>query len=849
MSSTEDKVEQLALANCEREQVHQPGRIQSFGILIGINQSTLCVQYASENVEQVLQMSADRLIGKPMDDALASTEMTHALRGGFGLATIAAQRERLGTFGLNGRTYDVAVSRSDSTFIVELECVSEEERRGSPPVAMVRSMMSQIRTRSGVNDMLESAVISLRRLTGFDRVMAYRFLHRGEGEVVAEARGPATEPYLGLRYPASDIPPNVRKLMVKNPFRLIHNIHDRHSPIVAAADASPLDVSLTHLRGVSPIHVEYLENMGVASTMNVCLVVRGQLWGLFAFHHGRPHLLTPEHRSVCELFGNLFSLQLQQQLEQEVFNQRRRADSILRSLGESTGSDLFDAFDQIAPTLPEVIRCDGLTLVEESRIVRSGRTPSEDATRAIIDHCTLEVTALESLDAVIDGLLEGSAAGALVLDLGTSQRTTLVFFREEVIENVRWAGAKDKKVIKHGPNGPRLHPRSSFEEYTESVHGRCEPWTDVDVSAAVQIRSTLRDLLFASRDASETEWKKQKQHQDLLIAELNHRVKNILALVRSIASQTRDSAESLQQYAVAFEQRITALASAHDLIGGSGIQWARLGELLDSELKAFRRGGAKIMMEGPPVVVRSDVAPILALLIHELLSNALKHGALSDRGESLAIAWELDGSGLTIHWRERVQGVLTQPSRRGFGLTLIQRAVPHELEGECDVQFTTDGLEAKIWLPSDKARESTLDRKRIKAASTETSAARHRPRYSAAIVVEDNMVLAMEMESLLARQGFDKIHSFGRSEACKDSCTPEVLQQVDIAVLDINLGTETSFSLAQWLGSSGIPVIFVTGYDERLEIPDSLSNIPMLRKPVDEQQLSETIRMQIDSTK
>lgn len=842
MNEAPPTIEELALSNCEREQVHLPGRIQSFGALLGFDPATLSLCYASENASEFIGCGVDEAFGRKLDDLLSKRELVHAVRNTLGIPSIERQRERVGVYQVGQHDCDVAVSANDGVAVLELERATSNNSRANPPVALIRGMMSDVCTTAGLDRMLDSAVINLRKLTGFDRVMAYQFLDRGEGEVKAEARSPGVEPYLGLRYPASDIPENVRRVMVRNPYRVIHDIEDEHSPIKSAKGFGELDVSLTHLRGVSPIHIEYLRNMGVSATMNLALIVRGSLWGMFALHHYRPILLPAEHRSVCELFGSLISLQLQQQLEQETVDQRRRADSVLRSLAGSTGLEGVKIVSDAATDLMEVVDCDGIALVEQEHIRRWGVTPSDRVIQATISSSKLAASAFDTLDDVDGATVENGVAGALVVELGPQSQSHLVFFRKEVLLAVRWAGADQTKQIEHGPNGPRLHPRSSFAEYQQSIAGRCKPWSDATISAALQARATLRDLLYLSHDASQTEWRAEKKKQDLLIAELNHRVKNILALVRSIATQTRDSAKSLEQYASAFEQRIAALSNAHDLIGGSGAQWARLQDMVDAELVAFRQSNASIAISGPPVAVRADAAPLVALVFHELVSNAVKYGALSSEGKALSIHWQRESGGLAIHWSEKLTGPRPKQSRQGFGLTLIQRAVPHELGGDCSLDFQDDGLSVRFWLPNDVVRsvpKRKITEEQPKRTSNDSLHLTGNRRD--ALVVEDNMILAMEMESLLIGLGFRNVFSFGRAENCWSEWKDRKLAGVIIAILDVNLGGNTSFELAEKLLTAGVHVVFVSGYDQHFPTPESLLQVPRLRKPVEQDELAEAI--------
>ena len=632
-------LELLALDNCEREPVRIPGRVQTFGALIACDIKTMQTVAYSDNFAEFFPTANKVELEGKLNDVFKERDLIHSIRGALSLPTVSVQRERIGAHKIGNRFHDIAVSVTNGIATIEFEKVGLKDGRPDASIAVVRSMLAGLPSKPGSKELLDSAVKTLRRLTGFDRVMGYQFLEDGAGEVIAEAKSPGIDPYLGLRYPASDIPEVVRKLMVVNPFRMIGDVKDPHAELITGQGSEPLDLSLAHLRGVSPIHIEYLQNMGVHSTMHVSLIVRGELWGLFSFHHYHPTVLPPEKRNVVELFGHLISLQLQQQLEQEVMEKRKKAESIFKSLSKSSGMGLIELFKSNAHNFPEVVPCEGAAVINQDGVTKWGRCPELSVIQSLIQHSDENVYTVSSFLGISDSEEANGICGAAIVELSQSTNSRLLLFRPEQIENVRWAGETDKK-IEYGPKGPRLHPRASFEEYAELVRDKSLPWSQGDVEATIQIAAAFRDAAYSSLDEGQRAWQKQTEHKNLLIAELNHRVKNILALVRSIARQTEGSAESLEQYTQSFERRISALSIAHDLIGGSGFKWAGIRGLLETELSAFVHSTRIVSLRGPDLAVRADVAPLMALMFHELVSNAVKYGALSDVGERLDVFLE-----------------------------------------------------------------------------------------------------------------------------------------------------------------------------------------------------------------
>ncbi len=805
----DDEAFRVALANCAREPIHIPGRVQAFGALLAFDLQDELITHCSTNLADIIG-SAQPPLGFRLKDAIEHRELVHDIRGTIGLPTIQTQRERLGSYKLSHLTVDVAVHRSESFIVVELEKDEHPPERPDIAIAQVRSLLGCLSKEHGYSELLRSAAAALRRLTGYDRVMGYRFLSDGAGEVLAEERAPGLEPFLGLRYPASDIPDQVRASMLKMPFRCITDIKADASDLVSLPDQPPLDLTLAHLKGVSPIHIEYLKNMGVRSTMNLPIINRGELWGLFALHHYRPKLLSPQLRSVCELFGQFFSMEVQQELEREALSRRRRASSLQRSFTqlESGNSRLQQVIDLTGRDLMEIVDADGVAILTAEQCVSIGAVPSGESIRKWLPEPMDELLAIDNLFSLglhaLTSATDGRMlAGMLSLSISTVDASKLIFFRVEETSRVRWAGEPQKR-FDHGPNGPRLTPRASFQEYVEIVSGRSRPWQSSQVAAASEFRTALADAMFQESVASSGHWRRQKEYQDLLIAELNHRVKNILALVRSIARQTKAGAQSLTQYTENFERRIAALSTAHDLAGGSGLQWVALEKLLEIEVRPYN--AEAVYWEGPVVSLKSDVAPVLALVIHELLTNAVKYGALSNPDGRLAVHWRALSGGLELIWNEKLSHSVLTPNDSGFGMSLIRRAIPHECGGEAMVEFGQDGMRARFWLPSDAVRFSDADTASHRSVPASTAKIEQLS-IERALIVENNLILSMELEKLMLSLGCQSVACAADAEQAQQLVEHERFQ---VAVLDIHLGSGTSLEFAEHLQQLGVPWIFLS---------------------------------------
>ena len=284
------------LTDCDREPIHIPGTIQPYGVLFVLAEPALTVTQVSENVGDHLPLRVEDILGRPLSTMIDP-------------ASVAEVREALGEerwqemnplhISAHGRQFDGIVHRHEGAAILELEPNpnSESTHRDAPPVPAGAAADS---TRGTSAELADVVVQQIRRVTGFERVMFYRFHEDGHGSVDAEAKEPALEPYLGLHYPASDIPAQARELYRKNWLRLIFDASAKPArvvPTLRVDTGGPLDLSFSVLRSVSPIHLEYMANMGVRASMSISLIVRDRLWGLIScLNHTSPRRVSHETR-------------------------------------------------------------------------------------------------------------------------------------------------------------------------------------------------------------------------------------------------------------------------------------------------------------------------------------------------------------------------------------------------------------------------------------------------------------------------------------------------------------------------------------------------------------------------
>ncbi|BBD01623.1 MULTISPECIES: HWE histidine kinase domain-containing protein [Sphingobium] len=822
------------LSNCDREPIHVLGTVQPFGFLISLTADWL-VSRVSANSAQFIGLTPDDMLGKPIA-ALLDGEAIHALRNRITLLRGPDSVERLFSIPLiaGGPPFDVAVHFSGQLVVVEAEPASHDEMEAS---STVRSMVARLAQAEGMTAFLRDGARQVRALTGFDRVMVYRFADGGDGEVVAEALKPGIDSFFGLHYPASDIPAQARALYLRNIFRIIADVKAPPVPVVPALDptGAALDMSLCLTRAVSPIHIEYLGNMGVGASLSISIIVEGKLWGLFACHHYAPRLPTFAQRSAAELFGQIFSMMLESRERAETATYegkaRQVADRLLSAVAQD--HDLLTNARWLGDIIFDTIPADGVGVYIDGQMTFSGLAPDASAFVAIVSMLNrVAASQVYTTDSLSSVLPEAAAyadrvSGVLAIPLSRRPRDYVVLFRAEQLRSVRWAGNPEKE-IEYGPNGPRLTPRKSFESWSQLVKGVALPFLPAELRVAEALRTALLEVILRMSDSADAERQRAHEKQELLIAELNHRVRNILSLIRGLLSQTRDSARSVDEFIGTLESRVHALARAHDQITADRWSPARLYDLIEVESGAYLgERSDRVQLSGPNVLLTPGCFTVLALVIHEMLTNAAKYGALSDSG-TVKIDWRVDEDGsLLIDWTESGGPPVVAPTRRGFGSTVIERSIPYDLGGHAEISYRLAGIEAHFCIPSIHVVSVLPD---VTATDRAKPAAPVVPgllKGRNVLLVEDNMIIAMDGEDALRDLGADVVTaaSVGRAHEAI------AIQSVDLAVLDFNLGHETSLPIADMLAERGIPFLFATGYGDGLELPARFEAVTLLKKP------------------
>jgi chemotaxis family two-component system sensor kinase Cph1 len=495
------------LDNCADEPIHIPGSIQPRGALFAVSEPGLIVTRVSSNLGEIVGLTASDAPGRPLVELIGSPAADNIIHA---LATFGDLRERnpldvvVDVQGVPVE-FDAILHRNPAgVLIVELEPAKGPRPFSFPNTYQaVRGAVSDLNRTVSVDELYRIAARAVRQLTGFDRVMVYRYDHEFNGGVVAEDRRLDLESFLGLHYPASDIPVQARDLYEKNWIRLISDVDYRPAPIYPSLDPDtqdPLDLTFATLRSVSPIHIEYLQNMGVRASMSISLLRDGVLWGLIACHHySGAHTPPFGVRAAAEFLGSTLSLRLVDQVKEDELRSALASQSVLASLTRS----ILDESRTLAEVLhspsglPALIPTDGLALSVEGVVASSGAVPDVDTVRRLAAWAASsgeERLVTDSLTASLPWLSPSSEfCGLLALSLPEDQY--ILLFRSEARQAIDWGGNPNAK--QGTPDQPaRLSPRKSFERWQEEVKLRSNPWTTHEVGLASAVRSRVVETLY-----------------------------------------------------------------------------------------------------------------------------------------------------------------------------------------------------------------------------------------------------------------------------------------------------------------------------------------------------------------
>lgn len=711
------------LSLCSQEPIKIPGSVQPNGLLLALEDTSLRVLQVSANAEDYFNVNP---LGQLLSD-LVGREWTEQFRTTITHTSLEGTPLYLGTLTLEASqradAFQAITHRNNGFLILELEMVdSLQPVNFADLYSSVRTFMSELQRVKKAQDLTMLAAREVRRITGFDRVLIYKFSDVWDGQVVAEDRDQAVPSYQGLWFPASDIPKQALELYRLNRLRLISDVGYEPVPIVPPLHpdtSQPIDLSFSVLRSVSPIHIEYLKNMGVGASMSISILRNGELWGLIACHHRVARPISFQIRTACDFLGQAFALQLAAAEQTADYAQRFKLKLIESQLLTYMAQEehFVDGLIKHPADVLRLMQAEGVAIIFQDQCTLLGSTPTEDLVRQIPDWLTTQqhndvYHSHEFGTDIQDGRFVEKASGVLAIAISKLSPSYVIWFRPEVVQTVKWAGSP-VKAVQPETDGERfrIHPRKSFETWRETVRGKALAWDKAEIDAAADLRVSILEIVL-----------RKAEELALLTGELERSNKELEAFSYSVSHDLRAPFRHIVGYSSLLRERVSS-GGDEDTIRyvDTIIESARsAGSLVDNLLHFAQIGRASLTLglisqsalvaevsgelqrEIPPTrevvwriagnlpAVQGDLV-LLRLVWQNLISNALKYSRTRECSEVEVSFQEMDtetiffvrdnGVGFDSRYAHKLFGVFQRLHRmedfegNGIGLANVRRIV------------------------------------------------------------------------------------------------------------------------------------------------------------------------------
>lgn len=704
--------DKVNLTNCDREPIHIIGKSQAHGVILACDKDTLEITQCSDNALEILGRGTDYFLGKHITVLLPERSMPFLEMG-------VDEKILLPELQINDSPFLVIAHISNNSVILDIEPAGDNLN----PIQFqeqLSKILNELNAAETSQEIGNRAVDLVKYLYAYDRVMLYQFDEEWNGEVVAEEKEDHLESWLGLHYPATDIPKPSRDLFLKQGVRIIQDVnyipsplHPEYSPI----DNKPLDLSRSELRGVSPIHIEYLKNMKVGASLTAAIILNGKLWGLLACHHYSSKFVNYHQRQSVKLLTQVLTNRLAM-ISSGIFNERSKDAKITRELIIKNLRNKRDVNSVLAtenPGLIDVVKSSGAALSYKGELCLIGKTPSKEEVEDLIysflskEDKLFQTRNLERLYPAA-AKYRDRASGVLAVKIGDERNNYLLWFREETAQTVDWGG-KPQKIEMIEDEKVVLHPRKSFEKWTQKVSGISLPWKEYEIDAVIAFRESFTHIIL----------EQQQEEIKTLNEKLNFVNKELEAFSYSVSHDLRAPLRGIRGFAKILKEDaeekldvdgnkaldiILRSASEMNSLIEDLLLYAKLGEeqvpqtpvninkLISSILDSFN------LKEEYPVTdiqVEKDFLEVygnkmlLTQLYSNLISNALKYSANKEKpvveiGYKREITGQCtyfvkdNGIGFDLRFKDKIFKVFTRLAGNdypgtGIGLAIVRKVI------------------------------------------------------------------------------------------------------------------------------------------------------------------------------
>jgi chemotaxis family two-component system sensor kinase Cph1 len=727
------------LSNCDSEPIHIPGQIQSHGFLIAVDANCI-IRFHSENITEFLPGLPPDLLGRPIRDIeplIGANEPPDFINQllSFGRGNKSFDQTNPFNTDIQGKPYFLIINVSGPLYLLEFEPTVSDLK--SDLQRMIGRSISVMLADKDLNNLLKNTAQQVKDIIGYDRVMVYRFADDGHGEVIAESKNENLESWLGLHYPASDIPQQARELYKQNLTRLIADVHTTPSKIISTKQLSednPLDLTHSQIRAVSPIHIQYLKNMGVASSFSISLIYKKELWGLIACHNYTPRYIDYKARDSAKLIGQILSsaLEFRQDEANQLFQDRFKSVVDTLSKNMLKNNSIEDAL-----TLPDVnimhaTNATGAAFIYENNIIKIGKTPDDEQLQDIISwvktnvHETIYYSHEFPYVHPQADAYKKVASGLMVLTLSAELSEYILWFKPERLENITWAGDPNKPVEQSANGSMQISPRHSFDAWSQEVSGKSEVWLDEEIKSVARLRAEVTYAINQKAGAIRMLNERLKQayeELDTFSFTISHDLKNPLSTIKGYAQMLTKNA-SLEPRTRDVLSKIDGKVDKMNAMINEVLEYSRIGRL---ELKPVEVEVASIIHEhikdlklvynadhlkvniGNTPPVQGDPT-MISQVFANLLSNAIKYSLPSGQPE------------IYINAKDNEHEIVYTVRDNGVGIDIKQLPRVFELfkrmDNVQDIEGTGVGLaivkrivekhNGKIWVDSKLGEGSTF---------------------------------------------------------------------------------------------------------------------------------------------
>ncbi len=704
------------LNNCDKEPIHLIGKVQNHGILIAGFSSSKKITRCSENCDRLLKKTAKTLLDTPLNDLLPASTIDLLFN-----ELDSSSANYLSTQ-INSTQVDMILHLSGEEFILEIEEVGSIVNSSTQQLEVTK-IVSMINNTKGFNALNDYVANAIKTHFGYDRVMIYQFDHEWNGNVVAEAKEDNLESWLGLHYPATDIPVPARRLFYNESTRIIKDVNAETTNIISVPHLQNLDLSKSEYRATSPIHIEYLKNMGVGATMTMPIVSGKIVWGLIACHHYSPKNISYTERVSCKFLAKFFASQVQINKTDEVLKTIKASSQIRGALISQIVESLniHSGLSEKKYTLNDLTDSEGAAISIGKNIVRIGKCPSEEEITKItkrikeISNDTIYYSDNFVKDFPEAKSFQNVASGIMCVFISESRKEALLWFKPEIVETVFWGGKPQEKST---DNNVKLSPRKSFKKWKEIQNGFSKPWKEHEIAAVKEFRKNVLNFVTQKYDEIKilnNKLKKAYEELESFSYSVSHDLRAPLRGIDGFAQVIKeDYFDSLDDFGKSsIDTIIDSVKKMNmlidDILSYSGLDQKRIQyqkfeiqTLFNEEIIILSKEypNTKIFFDTPLPEVYGDPS-VITLLVRNLLENALKYSSREPHPEIRIGVQEKDtfyikdnGIGFDQKHSENIFKVFNRLNNTfkgsGIGLSISKRVI--------------DKHKGKIWAKSEEGK-------------------------------------------------------------------------------------------------------------------------------------------------